>query len=94
VPFINRLELAAQRARRAVHQNGGERERFEAYAPMPLPRWRQAKAARARLGRTWSSFVTSSPGGAAMPTPVRSARSSAEGQYLWSSPTNWAKTLS
>jgi hypothetical protein len=32
VPFINRLELAAQRARRAVHQAGGERERFEAYA--------------------------------------------------------------
>jgi hypothetical protein len=32
VPFINRLELAAQRARRAVYQNGGERERFEAYA--------------------------------------------------------------
>jgi hypothetical protein len=32
VPFINRLELAAQRARRAVHQNGGERERFDAYA--------------------------------------------------------------
>ena len=32
VPFINRLELAAQRARRAVQQDGGERERFEAYA--------------------------------------------------------------
>jgi len=32
VPFVNRLELAAQRARRAVYQNGGERERFEAYA--------------------------------------------------------------
>jgi hypothetical protein len=32
VPFINRLELAAQRARRAVQQSGGERERFEAYA--------------------------------------------------------------
>ncbi len=32
VPFINRLELAAQRARRAVQQAGGERERFEAYA--------------------------------------------------------------
>jgi hypothetical protein len=32
VPFINRLELAAQRARRAVQEAGGERERFEAYA--------------------------------------------------------------
>ncbi len=32
VPFINRLELAAQRARRNFQQNGGERERFEAYA--------------------------------------------------------------
>jgi Domain of unknown function (DUF222)/HNH endonuclease len=32
VPFINRLEQAAQRARRAVQQSGGERERFEAYA--------------------------------------------------------------
>jgi hypothetical protein len=32
VPFINRLELAAQRARRTVQQAGGERERFEAYA--------------------------------------------------------------
>jgi hypothetical protein len=32
VPFINRLELAAQRARRAVQHSGGERERFEAYA--------------------------------------------------------------
>jgi hypothetical protein len=32
VPFINRLELAAQRARRAVQQCGGEPERFEAYA--------------------------------------------------------------
>jgi Domain of unknown function (DUF222) len=32
VPFINRLELAAQRARRAVFQTGGERERFDAYA--------------------------------------------------------------
>jgi hypothetical protein len=32
VPFINRLELAAQRARRDVQQSGGERERFEAYA--------------------------------------------------------------
>ncbi len=32
VPFINRLELAAQRARRAVQQSGGERKRFEAYA--------------------------------------------------------------
>jgi hypothetical protein len=32
VPFINRLELAAQRARRGVHQAGGERERFDAYA--------------------------------------------------------------
>jgi hypothetical protein len=32
VPFINRLELAAQRARRAVQQGGGEPERFEAYA--------------------------------------------------------------
>ncbi len=32
VPFINRLELAAHRARRAVQQSGGERERFEAYA--------------------------------------------------------------
>jgi hypothetical protein len=32
VPFINRLELAAQRARRAVFQAGGERERFDAYA--------------------------------------------------------------
>jgi hypothetical protein len=31
VPFINRLELAAQRARRAVQQAGGERERFDAY---------------------------------------------------------------
>jgi hypothetical protein len=32
VPFINRIELAAQRARRAVFQAGGERERFDAYA--------------------------------------------------------------
>ena len=32
VPFINRLELAAQRTRRAVFQAGGERERFDAYA--------------------------------------------------------------
>ncbi len=32
VPFINRLELAAHRARRDVQQSGGERERFEAYA--------------------------------------------------------------
>jgi HNH endonuclease len=32
VPFINRLVLAAQRARRDAQQNGGERERFEAYA--------------------------------------------------------------
>src|SRR5579863_6499164 len=32
VPFINRLVLSAQRARRDVQQNGGERERFEAYA--------------------------------------------------------------
>jgi hypothetical protein len=32
VPFINRLELAAQRARRGVFQAGGERERFDAYA--------------------------------------------------------------
>jgi hypothetical protein len=32
VPFINRLVLAAQRARRDVQQNGAQRERFEAYA--------------------------------------------------------------
>ena len=32
VPFVNRLELSAQRARRAVQQAGGQLERFEAYA--------------------------------------------------------------
>jgi hypothetical protein len=32
VAFINRLELDAQRARRAIQQAGGKRERFEAYA--------------------------------------------------------------
>ena len=32
VPFVNRVELAAQRARRAVQKEGGEPERFEAYA--------------------------------------------------------------
>jgi 5-methylcytosine-specific restriction endonuclease McrA len=32
VPFVNRLELAAQRARRADQRTGAERERFEAYA--------------------------------------------------------------
>ncbi|HUC13215.1 MAG TPA: HNH endonuclease, partial [Acidimicrobiales bacterium] len=32
VPFVNRIELAAERARRAVQQAGGEPERFEAYA--------------------------------------------------------------
>ena len=32
VPFINRLELAAARAKRAGQQGGGQPERFEAYA--------------------------------------------------------------
>jgi 5-methylcytosine-specific restriction endonuclease McrA len=33
VPFVNRIELAAQRARRALDlKDGAERERFEAYA--------------------------------------------------------------
>jgi hypothetical protein len=32
VPFVNRLELAAQRAKRAAQQAGGQPERFEAYA--------------------------------------------------------------
>jgi hypothetical protein len=32
VPLVNRLEVAAQRARRAVQNSGAERERFDAYA--------------------------------------------------------------
>jgi hypothetical protein len=32
VPFVNRLELAAQRAKRSAQQGGGQPERFEAYA--------------------------------------------------------------
>jgi hypothetical protein len=53
VPFINRLELAAQRARRAVFQAGGERERFDAYAADALAEMAvgegPASAARADL---------------------------------------------
>jgi hypothetical protein len=61
VPFINRLELAAQRARRAVQQNGGERERFEAYAADALAAMATgegpARSARADLVIVCDLFV-------------------------------------
>jgi hypothetical protein len=53
VPFINRLELAAARAKRVAQQGGGQPERFEAYAadalaPMALGEG-PARSARADL---------------------------------------------
>ncbi len=50
VPFINRLVLAAQRARRDVQQNVGERERFEVYAADALAA--MAVGGTARSART------------------------------------------
>ncbi|HXR23172.1 MAG TPA: HNH endonuclease signature motif containing protein, partial [Acidimicrobiales bacterium] len=95
VPFINRLELAAQRARRAVQQSGGERERFEAYAADALAAMATgegpARSARAdlvivcdlfawRRGHTHPGEVSQVIGGA--PIPVELAHELGKDAFL------------
>ncbi len=95
VPFINRLELAAQRARRDVQQSGGERERFEAYAADALAAMAvgegPARSARAdlvivcdvfawRRGHTHPGEVCQVIGGG--PTPVELARELGKDAFL------------
>jgi hypothetical protein len=95
VPFINRLELAAQRARRAVQQAGGERERFEAYAADALAAMATgegpARSARAdlvvvcdvpawRRGHTHPGEVCQVIGGG--PIPVELARELGKDAFL------------
>jgi hypothetical protein len=95
VGFINRLELAAQRARRAVQQAGGERERFEAYAADALAEMAAgegpARSARAdlvivcdlfawRRGHTHPSEVCQVIGGG--PVPVELAHELGKHAFL------------
>jgi hypothetical protein len=95
VPFINRLEMAAQRARREVQQNGGERERFDAYVADALAAMATgegpARSARAdlvivcdifawRRGHTHTGEVCQVIGGG--PVPVELAQELGKDAFL------------
>ncbi len=76
VPFVNRLELSAQRARVApCNAPVGSWSASRPTRQMPWRRWPSGKARRVRKELTSSSSVTCSPGAAAMPTPARCAKS-------------------